>query len=249
VPRFVAARLKIERADKHIADIEKNILSLPDAHTISIQTNPQTGKPCIKFEIGDIRKVSVQLGLMVGDAIHNLRTALDYTWIGTIERHVPSIASKFSKFPVQETRKMVEGILKGRKIQIDVSCPALYKLIVSDIKPYLGGEESIYYLHYLDVADKHLLLIPVMNLNVIRNVAFKNKETGQIIRGGAWATPEPGIHFVDFPEGRWDIEDNGQLAVAVIFSDIEYMHGMEVLRSLQFFSKLTLQTVKLLESF
>jgi hypothetical protein len=245
--RFIAAHLKIERADKHIADIEKVILSLPDAHTISVQTNPQTGKPCIKFEIGDIRKVSEQLGLIVGDAIHNLRTAIDYAWIGTIERHVLAIADNFSKFPVQETRERVEGILKGRKIE--VSCPALYKLIVSDIKPYLGGEENIYYLHDLDIADKHLLLIPVVNLNVIRNVAFKNKETGQIIRGGVWATSEPGIHFLDFPEGHWDIEDNGQLAVAVIFSDIEYMHGMEVLRALQFFSKLTLQTVKLLEGF
>lgn len=244
--RFISAHLKVERANKHIADIEKIIFSLPDAHTVSVERNPQSGKPSIKFAVGDIRKVGKQLALIAGDAIHNLRTALDYAWIAAVERHLPFPPDDFSKFPVFKTREAVENALKGRKI--DALCPSLYKLIVSDIKPYLGGDESVYYLHDLDISDKHLLLIPTIALNVIRNVAFKNKETGQVVRGGAWSTPEPGIHFVDFPEGHWDIEDNGELAVAVIFTDIKYMQGMGILPSLQFFSKLTLQIIELLDT-
>jgi hypothetical protein len=243
---FRHARLKIQRADKHISDVAMVVASLPDTYSTEVETDFETGKETLKYGYVGTETVGEQIALISGDAIHNLRSSLDHAWIGTLQKHIPSAADNFSKFPVRKLRKEVEAILRGRKI--DAACPSLYKLIVSDIKPYLGGNDNIHHLHELDISDKHLALIPFIHYTAIRDITFKNKETGEIIRGDTWADTRRPPHFVDLPEGNWHVEDKGQLSVEVLFGDTNPLKGFEILDSLQFLSKMCLNIVQLFEN-
>ena len=92
------------------------------------------------------------LSLIVGDAIHNLRAALDFAWFDTIERlGIPKSSRDTRKFPIRKTRQDLEATLHG--LDIDTLFPDLFKLLVFDIKPYEGPDTSVVWiLHNLDIA-------------------------------------------------------------------------------------------------
>jgi len=138
---FAAARLKVERAVNHITELKRVIDELPECYSVEVEVNPESKKPSIKRAIRGLGTRREQIALLTGDAVHNLRTALDYAWIGVVKKLLPSALDDFSKFPVRKTREEVENALKGRKV--DTLCPALYERVVSDIRPYFGGEDSI----------------------------------------------------------------------------------------------------------
>jgi len=78
---FHDALLKIERADKHITDLESIVSSLPDRDVISTEIDPKTGGSSIKHHIPGLDGILTDLSLIAGDAVHNLRVSLDYAWL------------------------------------------------------------------------------------------------------------------------------------------------------------------------
>src|SRR5438552_19148584 len=119
---FSDARLKIDRANKHISDLEARLGGLEDRILVTVEINPDTGNEFIKYDLED-RTVLDDAALMIGDAVHNLKCALDYTWIRTIERISPATDINFTKFPIYPPSDALEGALKGKKI--DYPCEAL----------------------------------------------------------------------------------------------------------------------------
>lgn len=87
-----------------------------------------------RSRIADREKILTTAALWIGDAVHNLKCALDYAWMETIERVAPVAISRFAKFPVYPTQEALEGALRGAKIH-DV-CQSLFRLMVDDIRPY-----------------------------------------------------------------------------------------------------------------
>ena len=134
--RLIDSRLKIDRARKHIDDINNRIAGLPDAYVATVEINPAGGNKVIKHDFSD-RNAAADIALMVGDAIHNLKCALDYAWVQTIERVAPSLVSNFAKFPVYPSLDELKSTLMGRKV--NALSPVLFDLIISEIKPYNGG--------------------------------------------------------------------------------------------------------------
>ena len=55
MPIFHEARLKIERADKHIADLERRIAGLPERCTSTVEINPAGGNKVIKYDLPDTK--------------------------------------------------------------------------------------------------------------------------------------------------------------------------------------------------
>jgi hypothetical protein len=151
------ARLKLKRAKKHIADFTAAVNALEDACTATVEYHAQGGQS-LKHEIPDADNALDDLSLIAGDAIHNLRSALDFAWYDTISRCLPDKLSDKTKFPVMKTRQDLEGTLHG--IEVDTRCPRLFECMVTQIQPYKGGDNSIIWtLHDLDISDKHLLLL------------------------------------------------------------------------------------------
>lgn len=97
----------------------------------------------------------LEVALVFGDCVHNLRSALDIAIID-IARLKNKSADRI-KFPFAESEeKLIEILDKDiRRLGQDVSD------VILKLKPYKGENILIRLLHDLDVDDKHKLLSPV----------------------------------------------------------------------------------------
>lgn len=193
--QFRDARLKIKRANKHIADLERAILSLKESHTVTVQPNEQTGYQelihMLKYD-----DAADDIALIAEDAVHNLKSALDFAWVSLLKKHLPSAGLDRAKFPIYPTRESLVGALNGIHIN-PTSNAAIFDLIVSDIQPYEEGKYGgvAYILHKLDIADKHLLPLGVHPLAGIEGIVVQ-QDDGEVIHGfGA-------THHPRAPSGR-----------------------------------------------
>jgi len=239
------AHLKIERANKHIADLEAAIFEMENTYRATIEQHPDFGAQSVKHEIPDIEKAFDNLSVIIGDALHNLHCALDFAWYSTINRCLPDKLSQCTKFPVRDSSQSLEATLHG--IEVDTRCKPLFDCIVSTIQPYKGGHNSVIWtLHDLDISDKHLLLLEPTPQAYIRGIVVRD-QSGQTHRGNTWATQSPSPWRIDFESGI-TIEDKGKLFVGITLSEAGIYKGVPVHSLLSSFSQYILYTVNLLEN-
>jgi hypothetical protein len=156
---FVSARLKLERARKHIADIDAEISNLlSDKFTsISIAHDAAIGGDYIQIET---KGLPPSIGLMAGDAVNNLRSALDhmvsqmvFEKTGTRPGHV--------KYPIYPTRQDLEGsVVNNPKAKVKLAGDKFMDYLTNDAMPYKGGNESYLALNDLANMDKHEIIVP-----------------------------------------------------------------------------------------
>jgi hypothetical protein len=240
--QFRAARLKIKRANKHIAEAEARISILPNEYAARIQVDPQSGNDFLEYGISQESEHIGDLALMIGDAVHNLKCALDYAWIGALMKHSTTAPKKLYKFPVYPTRELLEQALTGGKIH--ESAPGLYDLIVSEIQPYDGGDSSVRAIHKLDRRDKHTLLVPLLNVTFLHGLQVQNP--GGDVHSLDWALTKPGPYRIEVLKGS-KIKDQGQVAVTVVFNQGMPAHDANVLSVLSQFRQATISVVELLQ--
>lgn len=241
--KYADARLKIERADKHIQDLYTAVGSLPNAYTSTIEIDHNIPAQSIKYDFPGVTPFLRDIALITGDAIHNLRTSLDYAWMETIRRVAPIALNKYAKFPVRETATELENTLRGAEIHL--ASPPLFNCILSQVKPYLSGNTLLYALHRLDIADKHHLLLPLINHAVIEGIEVED-EMGARHKGGTWLMQGVGPYYVSF-RTDYKIHDQGKLFVQVVLNDRSALKGLEILDALQALGKVSLYVVETLE--
>lgn len=230
---FREARLKIDRANKHIADVQSVVGSLKDRYISIVETHQPTGGKMLTYECPDLARILIDLSLISGDAVHNLRTSLDYAWIVVITKlGLPT--SRWNKFPFSETPEKLHDVLAQRKI--NTSSPALYERIVSDIKPYPGGNLYLWALHEMDIMDKHKLLIPVGNYTGVQDICVED-ENGTHTGFTTWDKPGP-VHIDFFPGVK--IQNKGKLSVSIVFDQGTPLAGLAVAEELPVLSRATL---------
>lgn len=154
---FAASRLKTKRAEKHIADIEALLSNFikSDFYTVSIEKDARQGTNKLRFDIVEAFPF-YDAALLVGDVLHNLRSALDVLYYGTV--HGPS---NWTRFPIRDTREELITAL-GAALKKQQIGNAVHDLILDTIKPYNTGNYTLWALDDLNIRDKHQLLIPVV---------------------------------------------------------------------------------------
>jgi hypothetical protein len=106
---FRDARLKVQRANKHIADLEAAIFALKENYTATVVQNIDTGHQDLIHAIPEFAEAADNMALIAGDAIHNLKTALDFAWVSTLRKHVPTANLDCAKFPVYPTSSLLKN--------------------------------------------------------------------------------------------------------------------------------------------
>lgn len=242
---FRDARLKIDRAKKHLSDFRSAVIAQNDTFTATIEYHPDTKAQSLVHGFPNLEGALSELSLIVGDAIHNLHSALDFAWCSTICAHLPDKFSDSTKFPVRNTLQELEGALRG--IEVDTRCEPLFDCIVSDIQPYNGGNNSVIWtLHQLDISDKHLLLLGLDPIGHIEGISIRDSD-GQISRSSSMpAKGLNGFYIIGFEDGV-QIEDKGRLSVTVTLQEAGIFNNVPAFSLLQDFSNLVLYTVKRLE--
>ena len=237
------SRLKIDRANKHIADLKARVDIFEQSDHATIEVNPETGQKFIKHDFRD-KTWDTDIALILGDAVHNLNSALDIAWMRIIERVVPAAVSDYAKFPVYPSRDALKGALTG--IKVHIANPALFDLMMSHIKPYNGGNDALWAIHKLDILDKHRLLIPVVSYGSVNDIETEN-ESGETATGGSWGTWRVPPWFVHIPSGL-NIKNKGKASISVLFDEGTPTRHLDVPNMLPYYSAVILRVVELLES-
>jgi hypothetical protein len=148
--------LKIERAKHHIHDLnrEMDAFLAERPYALVYRDDPDTRHRlvCIKTN----KAIPEEFSLMLGDAIHNTRSALDLLIFGMVGDKAPPDARV--QFPFCKRKETLDATLKNTHVQL-----AGKKVIdaIKALKPYPGGNELLSGLNALDIADKHKLILPV----------------------------------------------------------------------------------------
>src|ERR1700722_9171786 len=98
----------------------------------------------------------IRLALIIGDCVHNLRSALDYiAW----RLAGSNFADRMTLFPIYKTKIGFDGMVKRRQLD-HVFHPGALNAI-RDIQPYTRPQREpnqLWFLQELDARDKHKLL-------------------------------------------------------------------------------------------
>jgi hypothetical protein len=240
---FANAILKVERANKHIADIEQRLRASSDRYGPMMHVNSQTGEQSLDYYLTD-RALRRDLALIVGDAIHNLRCALDIAWNRTVAVWGTKAPSKHRKFPIDPrgTREKLKSTLT-KSAEIPASSPVV-PFMLDQVKCYQGGDGDLLALSDLDIDDKHRLIIPMLTVTGIEGVEIENPD-GSILRLDIMLIPPNAYRKVVPLEAK--LKNHGEVRFEVTFREGTPLEGAEVIPTLKRFSRKTSRIVRALQ--
>ncbi len=156
-------RQKIKWANKHIQNLDLINRSFidPEPYVVEPYYDPNWGdKGRTIYRVIDLPTIPEDIPLITGDAIHNLRSALDHLAYSLAEISSPQGFDETEIcFPISECVNKHEAKLGGE----------IKRILRQDfinamrlVEPYKGGKgygNTLWRLHKLDIIDKHRLLI------------------------------------------------------------------------------------------
>ena len=157
--RLRQVSLKVERAKCHVADLEREIRAFLKSNPYGVGTKRDPNTRKLIYYVTSVRDTPDKLALIAGDAVQNLSSALDHLAYQLVcsdtDDKPPS--PNWIYFPVQDTAEKYEtkkrGKIQGaRQETIDA---------IDVLKPYKGGNDSLWMLYRLNNIEKHRLLITV----------------------------------------------------------------------------------------
>ena len=158
------------------------------------------GKPgWLRARIDGVPKpIPDEVPLIVGDAVHNLRTSLDYFACAAV-----AVVTTDTAFPIQ--RKSPENLSNWKSLVPHKLKDASSTLLqaVKDLEPRPAGKhEFLWTVNELDNTDKHQLVLPV----VIDNTSFTHDLAAAMLANAPdWVSHDP--LFVSLKPAYEPIED------------------------------------------
>ncbi|MFC3786499.1 hypothetical protein GGR90_003686 [Sphingopyxis italica] len=209
MPQFnlMDARLKLERAREHILDVERAVenLTAPELYKISIQRDES---PYLSVDFETLHDGNQYLSAIIGDAIGNLRSSLDYL-MGAVVKPLGGNPAKVT-FPFADNEKGFKGEVRAAPLLLT---PDLVD-VFDKIEAYEGGAgRNLWAINKLRNIDKHRLLITVNHLAGIKaswragSSTFTNcgmwVEAGK--QGKAIRAPAADFEFTSYPTPMFQI--------------------------------------------
>jgi hypothetical protein len=169
--RLQGPREKVARAKEHVNDLNTKIAEF-------LASNPYAVVREVETETGDhVWRIKVReqppqrLATIAGDAVHNLRSALDLL-VGQLVEANGNTPGKGTMFPIGGSQTEYESA-RGQRYIKGVSGAA--QKAIDALKPYEGGNEALWRLHRLDANDKHqrLAVVGAAHVDVMTNLAAR----------------------------------------------------------------------------
>ncbi len=171
------ARLKVERAQHHIADLQEQVSTW-----LAAASEPQFTQEVLDGGLTHVVRLvhapetPVGWSLILGDVLHNLRSALDLlAWQAVLAGG--GTPTKHTKFPVHDHNKdksadkSVTVALKGASSDLVEAIRRFQPYNRCPTREVLRGD-ALWLLHRLNIEDKHHLLVvcPMVIRDISHNV-------------------------------------------------------------------------------
>jgi hypothetical protein len=158
--RLALIRAKVERAEKHINDLDVALRTFLDSNPYLVARKPHPeGSDLMVYWLSSARPIPPLISIIAGDTLANLRGALDHlafqlAWLnGARDKRI----LRDTCFPIFDDAASYKSGAKG-KIQ---GMSEAAKERINACAPYKGGDDALWRLHRLNNIDKHRLLITV----------------------------------------------------------------------------------------
>lgn len=175
--RLRLIRIKIKRANKHIGDLEDAVRDFvqPVGKTIRFNQDPKMGNVGMQFS--DLYIYQSDIPAIAGDAVHNLRSALDHlafqlAEVGIARGEKPVEKWEDVQFPIGNGPDGYKS-MKARRVQ-GMTREAIEA--IDALYPYKGGNHALWLLRQLDNTDKHNFIITAGSNFILDGMALKNDE-------------------------------------------------------------------------
>lgn len=149
---FEGPKLKIERANVHIRDLQSAVAVFHQTEPYTLVREEKGDKYVYKIKL--LKPIPSSFALLIGDAIQNLRTALDYAACCLAIQNKPSIGINDIAFPIGRNVQDFEISAKEKIRKLSPEARAF----VASMRPYQGGNDAFWRLHRLAIRDRHRLL-------------------------------------------------------------------------------------------
>ena len=252
--RLALIQFKIERANEHITNLRNVIQGFFDSKPYLVSTKRDASRRLVYY-LSNVQPIPANIAPIAGDAIQNLRTALDHlAWqlfqIGT----GGATNNRKVYFPIADDATKYGAYLQSLS-GFRSDAIATFRTI----EPYKGGkDEKLWVLNKLNIIDKHRLLVTVgsafqsLNLGAHITSQLQDNELGiPIPRLNAYFKPSENlfplkvgdelfIDAVDAQTNEWlDFRFN------IVLNEIGVSEGEPLLSMLTDFSNVVSKTVSL----
>ena len=177
--------LKLARAREHLNELTAllNNWTHSGHHEVINEPDPVSGPDWFRVRVHTDPVPVVPFSLLIGDVLHNLRSALDHLAYALAEKHhagrsLPDAIARESEFPIYRYDNPTAFTKKTRGIH-----PEAQK-IIAELQPYQRGSECaldrLWMLHDLTTTDKHSLLLTGAVANVATGFSPHRSQNWQL---------------------------------------------------------------------
>ena len=151
---YSGALLKLQRAETHIREVDFLVYHFLRRHNYRISQKADFQNGQFGFEVALNEMPPVEISPVLGDAIHNLRSALDVCVTANAASHGGDKESSYFPF-AKHGGKDIELMIRKRAGEAGDEAMQICR----EAKPYPGGNDALWGLHKADIADKHQTII------------------------------------------------------------------------------------------
>jgi hypothetical protein len=213
---FDSARRKLERAERHFADLEREIISFTRTRPYEAISEPHTTKT--DHTIHKLRLTTTLPPIIAdicGEIVQGLRSSLDNAAFA-VAVGSGKIDPKYCAFPFARNREQMINAL-GRSKDL----PKEIQSLIVGFQPFIGGNDLLWALNEMANADKHKMVIPL---------GAPVSRTGVNLQvTGYFSMPDP--HIWDREKNEMELFTLGPGAVPNIHFDLHIsvaIHGVEI---------------------
>jgi len=173
---------KYERAQQHIEALDLVLVSLQRPGTIERTDDSDRGTTT--FQIFGLSEIPLSIPLLLGDILHNLRSALDHLIWKMVELsgQTPDEENCFPIFNSarayeENSPKRLKGVTREMAARVD-AC-----------RPYKEGNRRLWMLHRLNILDKHRFLLTACHAKLAHSWWEHATSEGRVLLSGSAPFP------------------------------------------------------------
>ena len=160
--QFDGPRRKVARVEKHLDELKSEIHDFLKLRPILLRVRrswKRAGeqREMHEFVVEKTTEVPQTISPILGDCIHNLRSALGILVCDLVR--LKNNSTDGVAFPFARTADDLNGEVRNRKLN---QADDKYVEYVKSLRPYYGGNSMVRELHDLDIHDKHNTLLPTL---------------------------------------------------------------------------------------
>jgi hypothetical protein len=229
---FLPAFLKLEWAKQHIHYLDLGLKRFGDSeggiYRVVIDSDRDPIHDFVRVEL--VESIPKEVSLMLGDALHNLRAAIDYMWSEIGGKTITAKGKK--EFPIYPTRTLLEQFFDARPNEPFLA--GIRSVVLDTIQPYKGGNgDALFALNRLNNTDKHELLVPNIQLSRIEHLFVEDSEGRK--HGIAQKTFGQTVVWFGGKHGKLKLIDKGRTSFTIVFGKGTLVEGRQVLPTLRHF--------------